>query len=216
MRGDAKGSHRALSSSSYEVRRGCQITGEDGAGVVLSHDGGTARGVQVVPGESRGGGNFRRDREALGIDVLRKIVNHPDLLERRTHAANDDYGEAVRSGKLQVTLKVLSLWREQGHRCLVFSQTQQMLDIIESAVASAGYNYRRMDGNTSIAARMSLIDDFNDEDSGVFAFLLTTKVGGLGVNLTGRIACCCTIPIGIRPRMRRRANVRGESGRRRK
>ena len=126
------------------------------------------------------------DREALGgIDVLRKIVNHPDLLERRTHAANDDYGEAVRSGKLQVTLKVLSLWREQGHRCLVFSQTQQMLDIIESAVASAGYNYRRMDGNTSIAARMSLIDDFNDEDSGVFAFLLTTKVGGLGVNLTG-------------------------------
>ena len=102
---------------------------------------------------------------------MRKIVNHPDLLERRTHAANDDYGEAVRSGKLQVTLKVLSLWREQGHRCLVFSQTQQMLDIIESAVASAGYNYRRMDGNTSIAARMSLIDDFNDEDSGVFAFI---------------------------------------------
>jgi len=126
------------------------------------------------------------DREALGgIDVLRKIVNHPDLLERRTHAANEDYGEAIRSGKLQVTLKVLSLWREQGHRCLVFSQTQQMLDIIESAVASAGYNYRRMDGNTSIAARMSLIDDFNDEDNGVFVFLLTTKVGGLGVNLTG-------------------------------
>jgi len=126
------------------------------------------------------------DREALGgIDVLRKIVNHPDLLERRTHAANEDYGEAIRSGKLQVTLKVLSLWREQGHRCLVFSQTQQMLDIIESAVANAGYNYRRMDGNTSIAARMSLIDDFNDEGNGVFVFLLTTKVGGLGVNLTG-------------------------------
>ena len=125
-------------------------------------------------------------REALGgIDVLRKIVNHPDLLERRTQAANEGYGDSVRSGKLQVTLKVLSLWREQGHRCLVFSQTQQMLDILESAVASAGYNYRRMDGNTSIASRMSLIDDFNDDDRGVFVFLLTTKVGGLGVNLTG-------------------------------
>ena len=125
-------------------------------------------------------------REALGgIDVLRKIVNHPDLLERRAQAGNAEYGEAARSGKLQVTLKILSLWREQGHRCLIFSQTQQMLDIIESAVAQTGYTYRRMDGNTSIAARMSLIDDFNDEDRGVFAFLLTTKVGGLGVNLTG-------------------------------
>lgn len=125
-------------------------------------------------------------REALGgIDVLRKIVNHPDLLERRAQAGNAEYGEAVRSGKLQVTLKILSLWREQGHRCLIFSQTQQMLDIIESAVAQTGYTYRRMDGNTSIAARMSLIDDFNDEERGVFAFLLTTKVGGLGVNLTG-------------------------------
>ena len=125
-------------------------------------------------------------REALGgIDVLRKIVNHPDLLERRTQAANEEYGEASRSGKLQVTLKVLSLWREQGHRCLVFSQTQQMLDIIEAAVARAGYTYRRMDGNTSIGARMSLIDEFNDGDGGVFCFLLTTKVGGLGVNLTG-------------------------------
>ena len=125
-------------------------------------------------------------REALGgIDVLRKIVNHPDLLERRTQAASEEYGDASRSGKLQVTLKVLSLWREQGHRCLVFSQTQQMLDILEAAVARAGYSYRRMDGNTSIGMRMSLIDEFNDNDKGIFVFLLTTKVGGLGVNLTG-------------------------------
>lgn len=125
-------------------------------------------------------------REALGgIDVLRKIVNHPDLLERRARAASAEYGEESRSGKLQVTLKILAAWREQGHRCLVFSQTQQMLDIIESAVANAGYSYRRMDGNTSIASRMSLIDEFNDDERGVFAFLLTTKVGGLGVNLTG-------------------------------
>jgi DNA excision repair protein ERCC-6 len=125
-------------------------------------------------------------REALGgIDVLRKIVNHPDLLERRAQAASAEYGDPSRSGKLQVTLKILSAWREQGHRCLVFSQTQQMLDIIEGAVANAGYSYRRMDGNTSIASRMTLIDEFNDDDRGVFVFLLTTKVGGLGVNLTG-------------------------------
>ena len=124
-------------------------------------------------------------REALGgIDVLRKIVNHPDLLERTTRAAAPNYGEPHRSGKHLVTLKVLGLWREQGHRCLVFSQTQQMLDILEASVASAGYAYRRMDGSTPVNRRMRLIDEFN-EDPRVFAFLLTTKTGGLGVNLTG-------------------------------
>ena len=41
---------------------------------------------------------------------------------------------------------MLGLWHEQGHRCLLFSQTQQMLDILEAAVARAGYVYRRMDG----------------------------------------------------------------------
>ena len=124
-------------------------------------------------------------REALsGIDVLRKIVNHPDLLERRTKAAHADYGNETRSGKLIVTMKVLQLWRQQKHRVLLFSQTQQMLDILEAACSIAGYNYRRMDGQTPVQHRMRLIDEFNtDED--VFVFLLTTKVGGLGVNLTG-------------------------------
>ena len=124
-------------------------------------------------------------REALGgIDVLRKIVNHPDLLERTTQAHSEKYGEAERSGKLLVTEKVLGLWREQGHRCLLFSQTQQMLDILEAAIARAGYTYRRMDGTTPVSHRMRLIDEFNGDDD-VFVFLLTTKVGGLGVNLTG-------------------------------
>ena len=60
-------------------------------------------------------------REALGgIDVLRKIVNHPDLLERNSRAGDANYGDPVRSGKLQVALKILSMWKSQGHRCLVF------------------------------------------------------------------------------------------------
>ena len=83
-----------------------------------------------------------------------------------------------------MTMKVLGLWKEQGHRALLFSQTQQMLDILEAAVAAAGYVYRRMDGTTPVSHRMRLIDEFNS-DARVFVFLLTTKVGGLGVNLTG-------------------------------
>ena len=126
-------------------------------------------------------------REALaGIDVLRKIVNHPDLLDRVRCGGSPDYGAPERSGKLLVVSRVLWLWQEQGHRALLFAQTQQMLDILEDCVMAQGFSYRRMDGNTPVAQRMRLIDEFNGQSAGpVFVFLLTTKVGGLGVNLTG-------------------------------
>lgn len=73
-------------------------------------------------------------------------------------------------------------------RALVFTQTQQMLDIIERLVVSHGWRYHRMDGSTSVATRARLIDDFNNNDE-IFVFLLTTRVGGLGVNLTGANRC---------------------------
>jgi hypothetical protein len=60
------------------------------------------------------------------------------------------------------------------------------------------YRYHRMDGSTAVGVRARLVDDFNNNDS-VFVFLLTTKVGGLGINLTGADRCvayplaCCTL-----------------------
>ena len=67
---------------------------------------------------------------------------------------------------------------------LLFTQTQMMLDILERAVAARGMTYHRMDGTTPVAHRSRLVDHFNT-NQGLFAFLLTTKVGGIGVNLTG-------------------------------
>lgn len=119
-----------------------------------------------------------------GIDVLRKICNHPDLLEREHSSNHPDYGNPDRSGKLKVLAQVLDLWNNQGHRVLLFTQTQQMLDIIENYVISKGFVYRRMDGNTPVKHRMALIDEFN-EGGNVFIFILTTRVGGLGTNLVG-------------------------------
>ncbi|KAI3460968.1 hypothetical protein Pfo_017631 [Paulownia fortunei] len=128
---------------------------------------------------------FDGSRNSLyGIDVMRKICNHPDLLEREHSHGNPDYGNPKRSGKMKVVAEVLNVWKEQGHRVLLFSQTQQMLDIIESFLIAGGYNYRRMDGLTPVKQRMALIDEFNNLDD-VFIFILTTKVGGLGTNLTG-------------------------------
>lgn len=76
------------------------------------------------------------------------------------------------------------MWKEQGHKALLFTQTQQMLDIIERHVSEAGMRYHRMDGSTSVQQRYRMMDDFNGNPR-VFVFLLTTKVGGIGVNLTG-------------------------------
>lgn len=128
---------------------------------------------------------FDGNRNSLyGIDILRKICNHPDLLEREQGSAHPDYGNPERSGKLVVLAQILDLWKTQGHRVLLFSQTQQMLDIIENYVTAKGFVYRRMDGNTPVKQRMALIDEFNEGDH-VFIFILTTKVGGLGTNLIG-------------------------------
>lgn len=128
---------------------------------------------------------FDGNRNSLyGIDVMRKICNHPDLLEREHCAHNADYGNPERSGKMKVVAQILKVWKDQGHRVLLFTQTQQMLDILENFLIAGDYTYRRMDGLTPVKHRMALIDEFNNSDD-VFIFILTTKVGGLGTNLTG-------------------------------
>ena len=118
-----------------------------------------------------------------GIDVMKKICNHPDLLD----IENDymaDYGNQSRSGKLAVLMKVLHKWSSEGHKVLVFSQTRQMLDIIEKSVKGMDLRYLRMDGTTQIQKRQSLVDMFNETEE-IKVFCLTTRVGGLGLNLTG-------------------------------
>ena len=85
---------------------------------------------------------------------------------------------------MHVLRQVLRMWHGRGDRCLVFCQTRQMLDIVQSFVKASGYTYCRLDGTTPVARRLTLIDDFN-EDPAIFCFLLTTRAGGLGINLTG-------------------------------
>ena len=68
------------------------------------------------------------------ITELRKICNHPDLLDRLAAHRPTDYGAVPRSGKLMVAEQILGMWCSQGHRALMFSQTRQMLDILEAAV----------------------------------------------------------------------------------
>ncbi|KAJ3102613.1 hypothetical protein HDU97_000397 [Phlyctochytrium planicorne] len=125
------------------------------------------------------------NRNALGgIDYLRKVCNHPDLTKLAQEHEIPDFGSTNRSGKLMVVKALLSSWSKQGHRTLVFCQTKQMLNIVEKMVDEEGYKYMRMDGSTSIRTRIGMVDGFN-RDKSIPVFLLTTRVGGLGINLTG-------------------------------
>lgn len=122
-----------------------------------------------------------------GVDYLRKICNHPDLTEHKTLSKQPgyDYGAPNKSGKMQVVKELLSLWRKGGHKTLLFAQHRIMLDILQKFLNHLpDINYRRMDGETPIKDRQDLVDEFNKSPD-LHVFLLTTKVGGLGVNLTG-------------------------------
>ncbi|XP_054428344.1 DNA excision repair protein ERCC-6 isoform X2 [Pteronotus mesoamericanus] len=128
-----------------------------------------------------------------GLIALRKICNHPDLFSggpKNLKGISDDeleedqFGYWKRSGKMIVVESLLKIWHKQGQRVLLFSQSRQMLDLLEVFLRAQKYSYLKMDGTTTIASRQPLITRFN-EDPSIFVFLLTTRVGGLGVNLTG-------------------------------
>ncbi|OQE22325.1 hypothetical protein PENSTE_c010G02402 [Penicillium steckii] len=129
---------------------------------------------------------IRGKRNSLfGIDILRKICNHPDLVDHVLRSHEIDYGMGDLSGKLQVLKGLLEVWKDTGHKTLLFAQTRQMLDVIQKFLRDlGGYNFRRMDGSTPIKDRQNMVDEFN-KDPGIHIFLLTTRVGGIGVNLTG-------------------------------
>ena len=131
---------------------------------------------------------FAGKRQVLyGVDILRKICNHPDLVHREIlqRKPGYHYGTESKSGKMKVVKALLELWKRQGHRTLLFSQTRQMLDILERFLRDiGGLEYRRMDGSTTIGIRQTIVDEFNTNRH-IDVFLLTTRVGGLGINLTG-------------------------------
>lgn len=121
-----------------------------------------------------------------GIDHLRKICNHPDLAHPEfKKQVGYKWGEERKSGKMQVVKSLVHMWKRLGHKTLLFTQGTQMLDILEAFIRrQQDINFLRMDGKTAIKDRQKLVDKFNN-DPDIHIFLLTTKVGGLGTNLTG-------------------------------
>lgn len=88
------------------------------------------------------------------------------------------------AGKLQTLSGLLHDLKRGGHRALIFTQMSKMLDILEAFLNLNGHTYLRLDGSTGVDRRQRLMDKFNNDDK-VFCFILSTRSGGLGINLTG-------------------------------
>ncbi|XP_076183437.1 SWI/SNF-related, matrix-associated actin-dependent regulator of chromatin, subfamily a, containing DEAD/H box 1 isoform X2 [Ptiloglossa arizonensis] len=87
------------------------------------------------------------------------------------------------AGKLKILDDLLPKLQEDGHRVLIFSQFTMVLDILEEYLTIRGKTYSRLDGSTPVTDRQFLINQYT-EDENIFIFLLSTKAGGLGINLT--------------------------------
>lgn len=90
---------------------------------------------------------------------------------------------ALKSGKCEQLDKMLPDIQAKGDKVLIFSQFTSMLDILEVYLNIRGYSYKRLDGQTPVLDRQEMINEFNISKD-LFVFLLSTKAGGLGINLT--------------------------------
>ncbi|PAN17240.1 hypothetical protein PAHAL_3G115600 [Panicum hallii] len=134
-----------------------------------------------------------RERVALGSGLrskalqnlsmqLRKCCNHPYLFVEHYNMYQRE--EIVRaSGKFELLDRLLPKLQRAGHRVLLFSQMTKLLDVLEVYLQMYNFKYMRLDGSTKTEERGRLLADFNKKDSEYFMFLLSTRAGGLGLNL---------------------------------
>lgn len=133
------------------------------------------------------GGKRESKTRLLNIVMqLRKCCNHPYLFEGAEPGPpyTTDEHLVQNAGKMVMLDKLLIRMRKQGSRVLIFSQMSRVLDILEDYCVFRDYKYCRIDGGTAHADRIAAIDEYNKPDSEKFIFLLTTRAGGLGINLT--------------------------------
>ncbi|XP_058849523.1 chromodomain-helicase-DNA-binding protein 4 isoform X2 [Acipenser ruthenus] len=137
---------------------------------------------------TRGGGN---QVSLLNVVMdLKKCCNHPYLFPvaameapKMPNGMYDGSTLTKAAGKLFLLQKMLRKLKDGGHRVLIFSQMTKMLDLLEDFLEHEGYKYERIDGGITGGMRQEAIDRFNAPGAPQFCFLLSTRAGGLGINL---------------------------------
>ncbi|TPX54125.1 hypothetical protein PhCBS80983_g06042 [Powellomyces hirtus] len=143
---------------------------------------------------------FRFDASPPGFDFARDIVDLGSLTTSLERSCEQDVLSFAKTrleisfpdkrlvqfdcGKLQTLDKLLRNLKQGGHRALIFTQMTKMLDILEVFVNLHGHRYLRLDGSTKVESRQVLMERFNN-DKRILVFILSTRSGGIGMNLTG-------------------------------
>lgn len=138
---------------------------------------------------------------------LRKCLCHPftyssAIEERGLSDAALHRNLIDASSKFQLLEIMLPKLKERGHRVLLFSQFLLQLDLVEDFLRGMELSYQRLDGTISAQEKQKRIDEFNAPDSSIFAFMLSTRSGGVGINLATAdtvIIMVCTHSSPIRP-----------------
>ena len=115
---------------------------------------------------------------------LRKVCNHVMLMQDASMELGDTYNNIVEgSGKLKMLDRMLPRLKADGNRVLIFSQFTSMLNILEEYCDSRNHTYVRLDGETNRVQRRLDVRRYNAPNSPIFVFLISTRAGGLGLNL---------------------------------
>jgi len=141
---------------------------------------------KILVSDGKGGKAGSRGLSNM-IMQLRKLCNHPfvfDEVENQMNPLNTSNDLLWRTaGKFELLDRVLPKYKATGHRVLMFFQMTAIMDIMEDFLRFRGIQYLRLDGTTKSEDRSDLLSDFNRPDSPYFMFLLSTRAGGLGLNL---------------------------------
>ncbi|KAI5864585.1 SNF2-family ATP dependent chromatin remodeling factor snf21 [Durotheca rogersii] len=141
---------------------------------------------KITVSDGKGGKTGARGLSNM-IMQLRKLCNHPfvfDEVENQMNPTNTSNDLLWRTaGKFELLDRILPKYRATGHRVLMFFQMTAIMDIMEDFLRFRGIQYLRLDGTTKSEDRSDLLKTFNAPNSPYFMFLLSTRAGGLGLNL---------------------------------
>ena len=139
----------------------------------------------LMPATGSAGAGIRRFNNT--IMQLRKICNHPfvfDEVEQQLNPSRITNDLIFRvAGKFELLKRILGKLRVTGHRVLIFFQMTTVMNVMEDFLNAEQFPFMRLDGSTKAEDRSAMLKVFNAPDSPYFIFLLSTRAGGLGLNL---------------------------------
>ncbi|OEU20173.1 SNF2_N-domain-containing protein, partial [Fragilariopsis cylindrus CCMP1102] len=135
--------------------------------------------------ETQGESGLSKDVEAMLLEPLEEVLEpYRKARARLSSFFPDKKLIQYDAGKLQALAPLLRKLKEGAHRCLIFTQMSKVLDVLEAFLSMNGHTYLRLDGSTGVDRRQRYMDRFNN-DTKIFCFILSTRSGGMGINLTG-------------------------------